>query len=182
MRRWKQIIRRWLAGLAAGGMLLYAQGWFDVRGVDPDGSVAWTESVPNGACTAGLTDLLSQGFNAGTQRTTWYVGLIANAGFSALSAADTMASHAGWAEATTFNEATRVQWTPLTAAAGSIVNTAVCTFTMNSTAVIYGVFVTTGSAISGTAGILWATGAFSTPRTPSVAQLIQVTYRTTLTG
>jgi hypothetical protein len=154
-------------------------GWFDVECVNADGSIAWRDSFPNGTTTGGLTDRLNVAFAAAAQHTQWFLGLIDNSGFSALAVGDTMASHAGWAESVAYNEATRVQWTPLTVAASSAVNSSVCAFTINGSVTIYGIFLCSVSTKNGTTGILWATGAFSSPQALVNTQVLNVTYRHT---
>ena len=59
----------------------------------------------------GLNHILETEFHSGAQVTTWYIGLVDNAGFSAFANADTMASHAGWAESSAYTEANRPTWT-----------------------------------------------------------------------
>src|SRR5713101_1673840 len=76
----------------------------------------FTEHWRNGLCIGkyethndivneGKNDIFNVYFFSGTQTATasWFVGLINNAGFSALNAADVMNSHAGWAEFTTYS-------------------------------------------------------------------------------
>src|SRR5689334_13628 len=55
-----------------------------------DGKTIGQYSMPNGIVDVGLNHILETEFNGGTQVTAWYIGLIDNASFSALSAADTM--------------------------------------------------------------------------------------------
>lgn len=113
----------------------------------------------NTAKTGGLNDLLEAGFRAGTQRTAWYIGLVDNNGFTSSPAADTMSSHAGWTEITAYAEATRQAYSPAAASAGAITNSgSLAVFTINDTKTLRGAFITTGSAKSGTTGILWSVG------------------------
>lgn len=154
-------------------------GWFDVECVNPDGSIAWRESFPNGMTTAGMTDRLNVAFAAGAQHAAWYLGLIDNAGFSALATGDTMASHAGWSESVAYAGATRPQWTPLAVAAASVVNSAAVSFTMNGTATIKGAFLASDSTLSGVAGVLWAHGVFGSTQAVVNGQVLTVTYRHT---
>ncbi len=95
------------------------RGYFDFVCKNPDGSVAWEErGVPNGTTTGGLNSILGVYFNSGTQLTSWYAGLIDNAGFSSLNAGDTMASHANWTENEDYAESTRRAWSPGSASGG----------------------------------------------------------------
>lgn len=140
------------------------------------GKLIGMHQFKNGITNEGKDHILDVGFHAASQITTWYVGLIDNSGFSALAAGDTMSSHAGWSESTAYDEATRVEWTEGAASSQSITNATALTFTMNATATIYGIFITSGSAKSGTSGTLWSTGAFSSPVAVASADELKVTY------
>ena len=59
----------------------------------------WVESFHNVVCTAGKNDLLDKYFAGSGYTAAWYMGLISSVSYSAVSAADTMASHSGWREA-----------------------------------------------------------------------------------
>lgn len=145
------------------------------------GKVIHREVVPNGITDVGIDDLFSSGFqDAASKRTGWAIGLIDNAGFTALAAADTMASHAGWVESTAYDEATRVAWNPAAASGKSISNSSARTFTLSATGTIYGVFVSSNNTKGGTTGILFSTAAFSAPIPVNDDDTIQLTY--TLTG
>lgn len=155
---------------------LSLRGRFHVKLVDKDGNVKADLSGPNGITDVGLNNILDVMFGAVAGTATWYLGLINNAGFSALAAADTMASHAGWAEATNYSEATRVEWTEGTAAARSITNAVTVDFSINATVTINGIFVTSVNTKSGTTGILWATASFSSPVSASNGDLVKISY------
>lgn len=154
-------------------------GWFDVICYNADDTEAWRCSFPNGTTTGGMTDRLNVAFNGGTQKTSWFLGLIDNSGFSALATGDTMASHAGWTENVSYTSGTRPQWTPLTVAGSSVVNSSVVAFTMTGSVTIKGIFLCSDSTLSGTTGILWATGAFAAPQALTSTQVLNVTYRHT---
>jgi hypothetical protein len=164
-------------------MSVQASGRFDIVCRNPDGSVAWEEHIPNMAVTAGLNHILGVEFGASTQITTWYAGLINNSGFSALNSADTMGSHAGWSEYTTYSESTRQQWVPGAASGGTISNSSTMNFTVNASSTsVYGIFVASDSTKSGGSGTLWATAAFTSVQSPVSGQVINVTYTVTLTA
>lgn len=130
----------------------------------------------NGIVTVGKNSLLDVTFRNQAQLASWYTGLIDNSGFSALNAADTMSSHAGWTEFTTYDQSTRVQWSPGAAASAAITNASAMTFDINATGTLYGAFITSGSAKSGTAGTLWATAAFNTTKPVTSGDQIKITY------
>lgn len=132
--------------------------------------------IPNGIVDVGLNHILETQFNGGTPVTAWYAGLINNSGFSALSNADTMASHAGWAETAAYDEATRPEWTAGTAAARAITNSSTIDFSINATVTIKGIFITSVNTKSGATGILWSTASFASPVSASNGDTLKVTY------
>lgn len=141
-----------------------------------DGKVLATFEVPNGITDVGLNHILTTEFNAGAQITAWYIGLVDNDGFSAFADEDTMASHAGWDESVAYDEATRPEWTAGDAAERAITNAATVDFTMNATATIKGLFITSQNTKSGTTGTLWATAAFGSTIAVADDDVLKVTY------
>ena len=136
------------------------------------------ESFKNAITNEGKDHILDSTFDAATQVTSWYFGLIDNAGFTALAAADTHASHAGWAESTAYDEATRPEWAPGVAASQSITNATARDFTIdtNST-VINGLFVASLSTKGSTAaGTLWSTASFSAVRNVDDDDVLSIDY------
>lgn len=140
----------------------------------------WT-TYPNGAVTVGLNKLLDVGFRNQTQITQWYMGLIAESGFSALSAADTAASHAGWSELTTYTSATRLAWSPNAASGGAIAITSAISFTTNTDSDIRGILVASSNTKSSAVDTLWATAVEGTFRTIASGQTYQCLYGIVLT-
>lgn len=130
----------------------------------------------NGIVDVGINHMLETEFNAGTQVTTWYMGLVDNSGFTAFDNGDTMASHTGWNEFTTYSEATRPIWNPDAAASRSISNGTSTDFSINGSGTVKGIFVTTNNTKSGTTGTLWATAAFASNVTVSNGDILKVTY------
>ena len=152
------------------------RGRYHVQLFDKNGNLKNDLTGPNGITDVGLNAILDIMFHADTQITTWYVGLIDNAGFSALAAADTMASHSGWAESTDYTEGTRVEWTEGAAAPRSITNSATLDFSINATVTINGIFVNSVSTKGGSTGTLWATASFSSPVSATSGDTLKVTY------
>jgi len=130
----------------------------------------------NGITNVGKNYLLGTGFHAEAQIATWYIGLINNAGFTALAATDTMAAHAGWTETTSYNEATRVEWTEGVPAAQSITNVVAVTFTMNASLTVNGIFLNSVNTKGGATGTLWSTGSFAAPVPVVNLDELKVTY------
>jgi hypothetical protein len=145
------------------------------------GRKLWEAIIPNGMTTGGANDNLTTYFNAGTQQTLWYVGLIDNVGFTGLNAADTMASHTGWAENTVY-ATTRPQWTPAAASGGAIAGTGPVSITFNGSAAIKGAFLCSNNTRGGTSGILWATGQLGSLQNMSNGQQLSISYSTSLSA
>ena len=146
-----------------------------------DGKLLQTQDVPNGVTNVGKDHVLNTQFNAGTPVNPWYIGIIDNSGFSALAAADTMASHAGWNEFVTYSEATRVDWGEDAASGQAISNSSPATFNITGSGTLYGVFLNSDSAKSGTAGTLWATAAFASTIPVVNTDQLKITYTVTAT-
>ena len=135
----------------------------------------------NGVTTVGLNDMLDDYFRGTAQISTWYAGLVDNAAFTALAAADTMASHTGWSESTAYSNANRITYSPAAASGGIITNTAsVAAFSINATATIKGAFLTSNNTKAGTTGTLFSTGAFDATQAVVNADTLNITYELTL--
>ncbi len=160
--------------------VIQPRGWFHVEKRDVDGTLLWEEDFPNGVTTEGLNDILEVHFRSGSQHTAWYAGLVDNAGFSAYSAADTMASHSGWTESSAYGESVRQTYSPGAASGGVISNSSAMVFTANTTVTIKGAFITTVSTKGGTTGKLWATGSFSVAQALTNLQTLSLTYSLTV--
>jgi hypothetical protein len=149
---------------------------------NPDGSLEARGDFPNGTTLAGINDILGVYLASGTQNLTWYLGLINNTGFSALSPSDTISSHPGWVELTTYAEGVRPTWVPGTPSGQSVTNPTSATFTINAAGTLAGAFLVSNTTKGGTSGMLWATGAFGTPQAVTNGQLFKVTYTCNGTG
>jgi len=140
---------------------LALQNIYTVECRDRHGNLKWSDEAPNIVTNAGLDDVLDAYLNAGTQTTTWYVGL--TDGTPTVVAGDTMASHAGWAEVTAYDEAVRQTATFGAVSSQSLDNSASkanFTCSTNSTTV-GGCFLTTNSTKGGTTGTLYSVAAFT---------------------
>ena len=155
-------------------------GKFVIEHFDANGNLKGKYDVPNGIVDVGLNHILETEFRSGAQITTWYIGLIDNSPSPTLAAADTMGSHAGWAESTAYDEATRPTWSPGAAASRQITNGTTVDFTMNATATIKGIFITSNNTKGGTTGTLWSTAAFGSTVSVADNDVLKVTY--TLSG
>lgn len=178
MKTLQSLFAKWrLAGAIILGMASVQQ-WNNPIKVEliRNGQVVWEDITHNGIVDVGINSLLDVTFRNQTQIASWYMGLVDNVGFSAFAAGDTMGSHAGWAESTAYSEATRPQWSPGAASGRAISNGTAVEFSINGTATIKGIFLTSGSAKSGTTGTLWATAAFTSTVPVTNGDVLKVTY------
>jgi hypothetical protein len=121
----------------------------------------------NVVCTLGKNKLLDEGFAGSAYTAAWYMGLISSVSYSAVAAADTMSSHAGWTEAgptnaPNYSSGTRPAATFGSAAsAGSKSTSAASSFVFSGSGTVKGPFITTNSTKDGTTGILYSAGTFT---------------------
>ena len=117
------------------------------------GETYYDESFENLIVSAGLTYLAGVALLSTTQITSWFLGLTSSA--PTIAAGDTMASHGGWTEFTTYSESVRQTATLVAGAAGAASNSASpATFSINGSGTIGGVFLVSNSTKSGTTGTL----------------------------
>lgn len=167
-----------------------AHGRYDVECIGPDGEVKWRDTIDNIVCTAGK-NLALDTFLAGSSYTVTgpYVGLISSVSWSAVAAADTMASHSGWTEAGNAHAPTyssgrkTASWS--SASGGSKSLSAAASFGITSSGTIKGAFVCFGSGavstIDNTSGTLWSAGTFSGgDKLVSNGDTLNVSYSTSL--
>lgn len=117
-------------------------------------------------------------FNTATQivNTSWYIGLINITSFTALAATDTMASHGGWQEFTTYTQANRPGWGSVASAAQTVTNSTPVQFDMSATGTVKGLFITSNNTKSGTTGKLWSTALFAADVPVVNADQLKITY------
>lgn len=143
-----------------------------------DGKVLRRETFNNGITNEGKDFLLDVMFHAVAAKSTWYIGLIDNDGYTALAAADTYdnidQAGNGWDEfpdytdpANSDNAGTRPAWTEGAAASQSITNGTQVTFDITATGTVKGFFIAGGtnaqtkSDHTASGNILWSTALFS---------------------
>lgn len=141
-----------------------------------DGNSLGIEHDPNIVVNEGLNHILSAVFNAGTQITSWYVGLF-EGNYTPL-ATDTAANiTANSTETTAYDEVTRVAWNEAAPSSQQITNSASkATFTMNATKTIYGAFLVSTNTKSGTTGTLLSASKFAASRSVVSADQLLMTY------
>ena len=144
-------------GVGAGGV-------YTVVCHDANGNLKWSDSFHNLVVNQGLQDMNSKYFSGSGYTAAWYLGLVTGPGSgTAFAAGDTLASHAGWTENTSYtgNRKAATFGTATTADPSVISNSASpAVFTMNANAqTIAGAFLC--SVSSGTSGILFSAGDFT---------------------
>jgi hypothetical protein len=164
------------AGLV-GDEMLPMQGEYRLIHVR-DGETIAADEFPNVVCTVGKNQVLTAGV------TNPFLMLISSTSFTAVSAADTMASHSGWLEAGSANaptySGTRPAVTFGTASGGSIVSTGTNTFSITGNGTIQGLAMTFGTGATGTigstAGTLLSAGTLATARQALSGDTFTATY------
>jgi hypothetical protein len=149
---------------------------------------------PNGITNEGKDKLLDVMFHAATAITTWWLGLIDNAGYSALAATDTYENidqvGNGWDEFTDYTDAgnggsasTRPEWTEGAASGQAVTNGTPVVFDITASGTVKGLFLVGGIAAAqnkgdhAAGGNLWATALFGTGDVPVNDQdQLKVTY------
>ena len=142
-----------------------------------DGRLIGQYEFPNGITNEGKDQILNTQFDAATQITTWYLGLIDNASFTALADGDTYdeidQAGNGWDEFSDYTDpgngdsaTTRPVWNPDAAASQTITNGTVVVFDITATGTIKGLFLAGGGTAPENKGdhaagsTLWATALF----------------------
>jgi hypothetical protein len=119
----------------------------------------WVEVKKNTVLTIGKNDLLDKYFGGSSYTAAWFCLLISSVSYTAISAADTLASHTGWTEAGGTNAPTYTGSRPAltfgTASAGSKATNSASSFTFTGTGTIKGMGAVTNATKDGTTGVLY---------------------------
>lgn len=159
-------------------------GIFTVQCFDSEGNLKWEEKAHNLVVNEGLQDMNAKYFTGSTYTAAWYLGLITGpAASTSISANDTLATHAGWSEDTSYsgNRKAVTFGSPTLADPSVISNTASpAQFSMTGTTTIAGAFLT--NVNTGTSGILFSASDFQAPGDRSVVSgdTLNVTYQFSL--
>ena len=162
-----------------------ATGLFEIKCHDKDGNLKWEAQSKNLVVNAGLAYMAGTALTSVTQITSFFLGLYGAASSNNPAAADTMASHAGWTEVTTYSNANRIAATFVTATTANpsvVTNTASpAVFNINGTTTVGGAFLVGGTGSStkgGSTGTLFSAADFGSPGDRSVvnSDTLSVTY------
>jgi hypothetical protein len=179
------------AGLVAGtqsGEVATATGKYTVECFDKDGNLKWKAETPNLVVNVGLQYMAGSALTSTTQITTWYLGLYGAGSSNSPAAGDTMSSHIGWTENTTYSNANRPTATlaAATNANPSVVTNSAspATFNINGTTTIGGAFLTSSNTKGGTTGTLFSAADFQAPGDRSVVNgdTLNVSYSFSLSA
>lgn len=148
-------------------------GVFHFQCFDKDGKLKWEADAPNIVVNAGLDHALNVIFHGATQVSPWYMGLVTSG--PTYAAADTLASHAGWTEFTSYAD-NRKEFNEGAASGQSISNSGnAASFAINGSGTIAGAFLC--SAETGTSGTLFSEASFSQGnKGVSSGDTVNVTY------
>lgn len=143
---------------------------YGMRCLAPGGALKWAASFRNLVTNDGKDNLLDIMFDAATQVTTWYLGLVSGAS-PTFAAADTLASHGGWTEFTGYS-GNRQAIGFGEPAAQSLVSSSDVSFSITGSGTVGGAFVC--SAATGTSGILYSEGDLDADRTVANGDTLNV--------
>jgi len=159
-----------------------AGGVFKIECFDADGNPKWSSESHNLVVNVGLQDMNDKYFAGSSYTAAWYIGLYGAAASNTPAASDTMASHAGWTEVTTYSQSTRpaCSFGSATAADPSVISNSAstATFSVNGTTTIGGAFLVSDNTKGGTSGVLFSAADFQAPGDRSVVSgdTLNVTY------
>lgn len=179
MKKRGGLVERLLAGVSAftlivmGGAIgegMLVKGTFHAECIGADGVLKWSDTFHNTVVVVGKNQMLDAALAGSAYTVTGpFMGLVSSSGFSAISSADTMASHAGWTEAGNANAPTysgtrkTAAWSA--ASSGSKALSAALSFAITGTGTIKGAFLNYGSAatnvIDAATGTLFSAGLFT---------------------
>ena len=157
-----------------------AGGVFTITCHDSEGNEKWVDICPNLVVNVGLQDMNNKYFTGSTYTAAWYIGLVNGTSASTtFSGGDTLASHAGWDENSSYSGNRKaLSFGAATLADPSNINNAssAASFTMNANATIAGAFV--ANVATGTSGTLFSVSDFQSPgdRTVVSGDVLNITY------
>lgn len=131
---------------------------------------------PNLVVNEGLNALLDIMFHGNTQIGTWYLGLF-EGNYTPVSTVTAATITSAATECIAYDETTRQEYVEAAASSQSITNTANrATFTFNASKTIYGAFLVSNSAKSGTSGTLFSAARFAAAKSVVDDDQLLLTY------
>ena len=153
----------------AGRFRLISRGW--------DGRLLGARTFENGTTQQGVTHLAARMFLGAAAYSTWYIGLINQAGFSALNSADTHQAHPGWSEWAALYLSLRVAWAP-SAAAGRFMDAPTTVLSVTASGLVRGAFLASTPNIGTASGqVIYATGVDTEPLAVEAGGTVLVGYK-----
>lgn len=155
-------------------------GRFRLRFTDRRRGLLWDLPLDNAATTQGANHLLARGFQAAAARS-WFLGIISATGYTAVSTADTHASHAGWSEFVALTAGARVSWSVNPAQGGRIASSAAQSIQVSADGSVRGVFLASLAPLGSVAaaGLLYSTAVAGANYAVSAGGILSVTYSLT---
>lgn len=151
-----------------------------------DGNLIGSYEFPNAVKNTAKNNILDVFFNSATHSTTWCIGLVDNSTYSSDPTSDTMASHAGWTEFTSYTVGSsdsthRGTWGQGSASGQSVTNSSACVFTFTGSGTVWGIFVTTNNTKGNFgSGLLWSTAGLSAPIPVLSSDVLDIIYTVSL--
>lgn len=141
-----------------------------------DGKVIEEFEDPNLVVNEGLNSLLNIMFHASTQITTWYIGVF-EGNYTPVSTVTAATITSASTESTAYASLTRPEYVEAAASSQSITNSASrASFVFNATKTIYGAFLVSNSAKSGTTGTLFSAARFASAKNVESGDELLLTY------
>ena len=120
-------------------------GVYHVECLDKDGNVKWSASMHNLVVSEGLQDMNNKYFKGSSYTAAFYLGLITGpASATSYAAADTLASHAGWTEFSSYSGSRKaVTFGTPTSATPSVIDStgSPSSFAITGTGTVAGAFI-----------------------------------------
>lgn len=150
-----------------------------------NGEVIGTYEFNNAVKNAAKNSFLDVFFNSATHLTTWCIGLVDNSTYSSDPNADTMTSHAGWTEFSSYTVGSsdsthRGTWSQGSAAGQAVTNSSPVVFTFSGSGTVWGVFVCSSNTKGDTSGLLWSSAALTAPLAVLSGDVLNITYTVAL--
>lgn len=168
---------------------LLAMGRYEATLTDAEGNVLAEIGFDNLITTVGKNLLLDQALAGSAYTAAEFMGLISSASFTAVAAADTMASHGGWLESGGANAPTMsssrqaMTWNAATSGVKGVA--AASSFVFTGSGTVQGAFIVGGSGasatVANTSGVLISAGTLVAAQPVISGNTLTVSYSLTLT-